>query len=617
MAKHKKGHKKGIVVNEEAFTKLNIDELAKKKGNIFIGTLNVAAQPGKLITEPAKKIYKKSYHGKRFAKTWFIIDIIILGFILAALGAILWLTVFKPSAIIDLVNVHATVAPKEVVSGASSTLVINYQNNSGEVLEHASLSLQFPAYFELQEIQTNSEEIGTQLFDLGTLNPGDNGNIKIRGVMFGDVGGEQTFTTALNFIHGKRKKAATKVSEHTFSPVRSTLVLELKLPDRLVEGSIATGIITYKNTGEIDFPEITIEPIWPDDFVLTDSDPALIDGRFRLTALEAGAEGQMEFTGRMPAGDSVDFEFHPTFTFQDDHFVQETLRKNIPLLPSQISVRVTAPNVLLPGQTAEFEVAYEHVGEFSVEDVVVTLNGVSPYFSTSEFTTEVGKLEPGESDTFTVKIPISRFIRSSETSVYENLRATVESNVSYVLPDGIDSSIESFLGSVEIPVASQVILESFGRYASPQGDQLGRGPLPPYVGEETKYWVFMTITGTTAELSNVKLEADLGANVQFTGKQSVSVGNAVSYNVSQHSVNWSIGSIGPTLSPGSTIISVAFELAITPTEDMVGTTPVLMSRPLITGTDTNTGVFVTASGATVTTDLPHDSMAAGFGTVEK
>src|SRR5262245_27607028 len=112
--------------------------------------------------------------------------------------------------------------------------------------------------------------------------------------MFGDVGGEQAFGSVLTFVHGvsgELTQVGQKVSTHAFSPVRSTLALELSLPDKLVAGQPVEGAITYRNAGEVDFPEIAIAPAWPEGFALLSSDVPLREGAFTVPGVAAGESG--------------------------------------------------------------------------------------------------------------------------------------------------------------------------------------------------------------------------------------------------------------------------------------------------------------------------------------
>ncbi|MEK7105170.1 MAG: hypothetical protein AAB865_00585 [Patescibacteria group bacterium] len=590
--------------------------------HIFRKATHIATHPGRIVSHPLKKMYERHYKDKKFARTLFVVDILVLAAIATSVGLILAFTVFAPAKIVDQVHIDATVAPTIVVSGDLSTLVIRYENASGEALRFARLHLDFPAHFELKDTETSLEEIAPQTYNLDTLDPHESGSLKIHGVMFGDVGGEQKFTSTLTFQYGERDKSATKTSEHTFSPARSTLALQLILPERVVQGQQVEGKILYKNTGTVDFPEISVEPVWPKDFILIQSSPALTNGRFTLSALKALEEGEINFTGQLPPTETTEFVFHPSFSFGETRYKQDSLSQTVKLLPSQLKVATDySADTITPGGSLTVTVNYEHVGELPLKNLTINLNTLNqPLFQKPS--TIVGEtitaLGPGDTGSVTTTLRFNASIDPRAVTSYENLSAAIKTFVSYeIVQDGTASAPISLMTSSDaLKITSPIILESFGRYTSPQGDQIGRGPLPPLVGEETKYWVFMTIERTTNKLETVKMEAELGPGVSFTGKQSISYGESLDYDASSNSVRWTIGTLPATLAPDSPVISVAFEVAITPSESMVGSTPTLLASPLVTARDTFTGAFVTARGVTITTNLPHDEMAAGFGVVE-
>ena len=580
-------------------------------------SLQIATHPGKLVSHPLKRLYERHYQNKKFARTLFLIDFVVLLAIAVSTALVVYFALFRPPKIIDQVQVDATVAPADVVSGGLSTLVIRYENTSGEALRFTRMHLEYPAHFDLKEVQTEFQEVAPQTYDLGTVEPGASGSIKLHGVMFGDVGGEQKFKSDLTFTYGPNDRSVTKSSEHTFSPSHSTLSLELVLPDQLVQGQEVNGQINYKNTGDVDFPEIAIEPEWPSGFVLRSSTPTLTNGLFALKALKAHEQGSMEFSGAMPNQEAVDFVFHPSFTFGDDRYTQDVLRQTIKLLPPQLTVTTTFDSTsLTPGGKANLTIHYEHTGEVPLKNVIIRVTSTgaivkTPFVKVGTF----AELNPSDTGTLTASIPLAATVNANGLSSFTNLSATFQTSVDYAL-ESVPGVVSFVTNATSLPITSPVILESFGRYTSPQGDQIGRGPLPPLVGEETKYWVFLTIRGTTNQLEGVKMEATLGPGVSFTGKQSVSYNGSVDYNAATGVVSWAVGSLPPTLASASPVVSAAFEVALTPTAEMAGSTPTLVASPLLTGRDTFTGAFVTARGAAITTNLPYDQMAAGLGVVE-
>ncbi len=583
-------------------------------------TLKFARHPGQWFTHPARKHYTKKYHGRyKYARLIFVFDMFLLGLVVGLGILALILAFYKPTTIADKVLFETTVAPVDIVAGAPSTLSIRWTNTTGLELHDATLLLGYPEHFSLEEVSSETYLVEGNRIEIGSIPVDGTGLVRVRGVMFGDVGGEQTFRSILTFKHGAENTVTQKVSHHSFTPVGSTLELALELPERLVGYQEVTGTITYRNTGEINFPQISIEPEWPNGFVLLEASNLMVGSSFLLPAINAGEEGSMQFTGRLDSdAESVNFTFYPSFTFGNSLYRQNTLTQTSPLIPPPIALTHSISSATIePGSLVEFTIGYENVGDYPVNDIKITIDTDSPFFHNTDLennTIVIDVLEPGASSETTIELPVRSSIMQSEAEVFENLTADTRAVSTFTLGDGTGQQITSYGQSISTPITSPIILDSFGRYSTAQGDQLGRGPLPPRVGMETKYWVFINVTGTTSSINSVQFEAELADNVRFTGKQTVSVGDPVEHDAG--TISWTSDQIDPTFAPTAPIIGLAFEVGITPTEGQTSTTPTLLENIQITGTDANTGAFVSASGPVVTTDLPHDTMAADQGIVE-
>lgn len=619
---------------KEEFKKGIACDSVGKPDSILGRTVCLSVHPGKMLLLPFIKWFDKRYRGIKFARLLFSFDLLLIGTLIGLGMAAMFFALTKPVAFADNISFEATAAPREIVTGAPSTLVIRYTNGTDEELRNAKLALTYPDHFLLQELSV--EEIDrfsvtdttyTADIDLGTIPVGATGTVRVRGVMFGDVGGEQSFTSALTFVHGEdRDLAGKKVSVHTFSPTSSTLALTLTLPERLVAFQEVEGTITYQNTGEIDFPTISIEPNWPEGFIFLSSPVSIVNGAFVVPAIAAGESGTLDFVGYLgETGEEVMFIFHPSFTFDASRYRQETLTHTAPVIPPQIRVEQSVNlTTVRPGASATYTIRYENTGEFEVTNLVLAIEATSPFVTdTSVEATSIANVAPGESGEVQINVPLRWSILQSETTDWDGLDLTARATASYNLGDPSTSSgqveqrVSSKSSVISAPITTPVVFESFGRYATDSGDQLGRGPLPPRVGIETKYWVFWHVDGTINELTNVRIEGTLGDDVVFTGKQSSSQNSGVQYDATTHTISWETTSIDPNLSPTAKIIGVAFELGLTPDSSMIGETPVLLYDIRITGTDARTGAFVSRSGSTVTTNLPNDLMAAGKGTVEE
>ena len=576
--------------------------------------VHLLVHPGRLLLSPVYRHVEKRYTRRekfeiKFLLTDILLLLIALGIIGSTIGWLIW-----HNQIENRIFFEAQVAPTEIVAGAPSTLIIRYTNGTGQELRNAYLNLTYPAHFQLQELASGETPVEGSTISLGNLAPDAVGSIKIRGIMFGDVGGEQTFETKMTFSYGDRNRSGEKNSHYVFSPVRSVLQLSLEVPERIIASQSFTGAIVYKNTGEFDLPEIIIKPEWPGNFHLISQSP----NSWNLLVLKAGEEKKVEFTGTPEIGaETLAFAFSPAFVFGAEESKQETLKQNVSVVKPQIAVShsVDASSVK-PGSSLSTLIKYENTGDTDIYGVEIALSSTSPFVSTTK-KISIGDLAAHTSGEKEISLPLRSSITQSETKIYEHLNIETTALATYKMENSESSQTISISdSSIATPLTTPVTLRSLGRYASDQGDQLGRGPLPPLVGEETKYWIFWNVSGTTNEIKNLTISGQLPSNVTFTGRQTVSEGQAVSYNETTKTVSWQTTELSTTFAPNSKIVGIAFEVAITPTENQINTSPTLISNVSLSGTDGWTNAWLTASGALVTTNLPNDSMAAGLGKVE-
>ncbi|MDO8624919.1 MAG: hypothetical protein Q7R47_02465, partial [Candidatus Diapherotrites archaeon] len=164
-------------------------------------------------------------------------------------------------------------------------------------------------------------------------------------------------------------------------------------------------------------------------------------------------------------------------------------------------------------------------------------------------------------------------------------------------------------------VATDLSVDAFARYFSREGDQLGRGPLPPVVGEPTRYWTFIALRNSFSDASNVVVRAHLPDHVLWTGKTSVTLGEPMQFDDRTRELLWRVGNVTRFTGGVYPDVGVAVELSLTPEPTHVGTSPVLLDGISVTGSDTFTNTAIEQSGPNVTTNLTVDTKAKGKGVV--
>ncbi|MBU4315194.1 hypothetical protein KJ673_02195 [Patescibacteria group bacterium] len=595
----------------------------KTKKHLLVCSMNVRRQAGRHITEPIQMILKGNYieERPRLHKILDILAVIVITTTLVALGYLLW-----PKNTPDFIVINASVAPEPITSGDLSTLTFEYENNSDENIRNAQLTVDLPEHFELTAVESNAEQIGQLTFYLGDIAPTEYGFIHIEGAMFGDVGGEQVFTTSLYYSYSPDNISDIKIKQHVFEPYKSALKLDLELPDTLVAYQELDGEIHYTNTGSITLPQLIIDPQWPKNFVLLSSTPSTqSDGFFHVKQIEPGETGTISFTGRLGSEQDSIFIFDPSFSFDETRYKQTQLSDTVEILPSPIQItHAISESAITPGSSVEVEAVYKNVSNYELSDITLKIKSGTDIFSTSGITNghyangyfifdeSIDALAPGQQGTLLMTIPVNSSLSRSRTQVYENISVETTSYANFTFsPDEQAVNVRTTGSSFALPLSSPIVLSSFGRYWGPSGDQLGRGPIPPIVGETTKYWIFWNISGTTNSLSNLNIQADLGQNVTLTGRQSVSTGSSV--EEANGTVTWSISELPPTLPPASSVVGIAFEVAFTPNVDQVNQTPILISQTSISAKDAFTSEMISRSASGVTTQLPYDTKASQYG----
>lgn len=217
-------------------------------------------------------------------------------------------------------------------------------------------------------------------------------------------------------------------------------------------------------------------------------------------------------------------------------------------------------------------------------------------------------ISPGavsSSDAFQI-LPLSR----GANSLVISLPSSASSSAVQVVP--IDDALQGGVLGIrsEAQRSATFPLSAEARYYSASGDQLGVGPLPPQVGQQTTYWVVWTIGPTETDLSQLTLKTTLPNEVSATGKFASAVQGT--FQVDGKQVSWTIPSLPAT---GGGTATFAFEVALTPSVIDRGHAVTLIGASAASAVETNTNKSVEAVAGPDTTSLTSDQKAKGEGIV--
>lgn len=169
--------------------------------------------------------------------------------------------------------------------------------------------------------------------------------------------------------------------------------------------------------------------------------------------------------------------------------------------------------------------------------------------------------------------------------------------------------IKESLSLPDLYLKSELKAKAVIYYNSPQGDELGSGPLPPLAGLPTNYWVFFDVE-SAGEFKDLVFSAKLPAEVELTDRRSILAGD-FSYNPSSRQIIWKI----PELKNQDDGYRAGFEIQFMPNDKQVGGAAVLLSGAQCYARDSLTGAESHKKLDDLDTNLNFDKINKGAGII--
>ncbi|QQG52816.1 MAG: hypothetical protein HY931_01100 [Candidatus Falkowbacteria bacterium] len=288
---------------------------------------------------------------------------------------------------------------------------------------------------------------------------------------------------------------------------------------------------------------------------------------------------------------------------------------NNPPLAATVKVLETA---IYPDSSLKIEIALENKGDDDVKNLSLDLVINNSYFAIYKIEEvspqdQIGDYQLNISGT---KIMISNLPAGMTAS--KTLKINFKSDVKSANLINWQANVEYYfykqlfkntIPLSDIKVAAKIQARAAVYYNSPQGDQLGSGPLPPVVDLPTDFWVFFKAE-PTGDFNNFVMSAKLPDNVSFTDNSSLLAGNLI-YNKDTRQVIWKVDS----LSAGSDNYRAGFELELVPETKQVGKNALLAGDIRFQAEDIFSGLNDNGKIESLDTSLNEDLVNKGNGQV--
>lgn len=190
------------------------------------------------------------------------------------------------------------------------------------------------------------------------------------------------------------------------------------------------------------------------------------------------------------------------------------------------------------------------------------------------------------------------------------LRVTAFADIEEIGDTKIKRTIQ--IAPLVFRMRSDASLSAEARYYSEEGAPLGSGPLPPKVGEATRYRIFWRIDKQVHGLKDLSVSAVLPRNVDYVA-QSTSTAGEMAYDANSRLVTWKLNRLPVSVSRAE----VEFEVQLTPMASDDGRFVDLVGDTTFQAYDEDIKENIIQVAKSLDTDLQNDESAQGKGVVRK
>ncbi|MDO8626766.1 MAG: hypothetical protein Q7K39_04965 [Candidatus Magasanikbacteria bacterium] len=577
----------------------------------------------KKINTHLNRHYHRRYHGiYRHAKQLFVFDMALLAAAVSLLGVAIFLFFWKPG-LQNQIALSLSLGNGRIKSGEAVHLTVDYVNNSKFILQEAALALRLPKGFLIDRTQSSESYFSKQnTVALPDVLPGAGGRVDLYGWLWTEFNAEENIIASLSYVPEKTDRREQKLGSYL-----------LKLPESILSGqiltassSLAANALNYTfnltNNSEHKIERINLVKSW------RGLNERLSD--WNNLALAPGETKQITGSLMTPLKpDELILTVSPVIEINNYPIKQNPATARVKIIYPDLGVAtrwLNPPSYGEPKQVLPIELSWRNNSPFNLTNAKIILEttpGVIDLFATAKnnnLKIENGKLvidgkaktslataEPGASDIFNINIYLADHFLPGQTD-------STELVISPVIEAGVPAvSGQRFAQggtTARLKLATDVQLSVASRYYTDEGDQLGRGPLPPQVGSATKYWIWVQIYNSTNKVRDAAFAATLPSGVRFTGKQSITLGPPLKFDTTSQRVSWSHYEL-----LANSVTGLYFEVEVIPTPEQAGSSLILARDMFFTGTDDAVGREFSLSRASLSNVLPATDRGAAKGAI--
>lgn len=526
-------------------------------------------------------------------------------------------------------NISFTVAGQNSI-GSSETMslqvAITNQNTVG--VEDATLVLRYPD--GTRTITDPIKNVYEDRISIGTMAPGEAKNVPVQVAVFGKENDIKEVKATFEYrVTGSNGTFYKESEPFKFQITSSPITLQVSSIGKVAAGQPVEVTLTAKSNTNKVLKDVLISASYPNGFNFKESDPKPIYNQniWKIDELKPEQSVTIKIKGSINGLNEEKFgiNFSAGLANTDNQFMvgstlAETRTEFVierPFISVDISIAGDADRsvVLEPNRLSQVSVMLKNTLDESVYDTVVEVVPKGNAFTPDSIDEQRGfydsnknvirwdvannpdftQIKPGDSRRIDFTINPTKNLNTASFDVTVNVYARRVAET---------SAQEQLIGTV----TANAKYASAGKVAGQAN--LMTGPVPPKVGETTKYLMTLVAEAGGNNMTNTKVETSLPTYV--TWLDDYSGPGTIDYNPISKQLVWDVGDVNSGMRK-----ELTFSVSILPSVSQVGITPILVNGQTLTATDRFTGTSISTNALSISAEL---SKEAGYpeknGTVE-
>lgn len=568
--------------------------------------------PDTFLDTQIKEEKPKAHRYRKFVFFGSII-LFIIGLALAAAFVILG------SKRISADNISFNIAGQNTI-GSSETMslqvAITNQNTVG--VEEATLVLRYP-----DGTRTVSEPIKNVYEDrisIGKLAPGEAKNVPIQVAVFGKENDIKEIKATFEYkVTGSQGIFYKDAEPLKFQITSSPVTLQVTSIGKVAAGQISEVTLTAKSNTNKVLKDVLISASYPNGFTYKSSDPKPIYNQniWKIDELKPEQSVSIKITGLINGltQEKLGIDFSAGLANTDNQFMVGSAMAEArteflieqPFISVDIAIAGDADRsvILDPGRPSPVTITLKNTLDEAVYDARVE---VVP--SGNAFTPEAIDAKKGfyDSNKNIIRWDVANNPDFNQIKPDDSRRIDFSINpVKNKNTSSFDVTVNVFARRIAEPSAQEQLIGTVtatGKYSSAgtvaRQVSLMTGPVPPKVGQATKYLVSLVTEAGANNMTNTKVTTSLPTYVEW--QNDYSGPGTVDYNPVSKQLMWNVGDVNSGMRK-----ELTFSVSILPSTSQIGTTPLLVNGQTLTATDRFTGTAIEAEAQAVSTELSKEA----------